>query len=218
MDANEAQQNDYVEELVYHVKRTITNFAEDSSGAPRVTDILGTFTNLISAKNAAHSALAMEGYTKNDFEVYEVKDETDPEEWKHGDGCLVFAKVPRGQEFDVRIDTKPNVLKLKGNTSGEVKDSLYYVLQTTINYNTDRIGGNQHTEVEGTYHTKTAAFEAAQTALLNEEITKESFAEYDEKEQFEGEWPYGDEVLIRAVAETGENFYLTVKAQLHSHI
>jgi hypothetical protein len=217
MAANEAQQNGGLEEFLYHVKRTITDLAEDKSGATRVTDILGTFTNLTAAKNAAHSALASEGYIKDDFETYEAKDEADPEEWKHGDGCLVFAKAPRGQEFDVCIDTKPNVLKLKGNASGEVEGFLHYVLQTTIDYNTDRIGGNQNTEVEGTYPTRKAAFEAAHTALLNEEVNKESFAEYDEKEQFEGEWPYGDEFFVRAVAETGENFYVAVKAQLHSH-
>jgi hypothetical protein len=126
MAANESQQNGGLEEFLYHVERTITDFAEDKSGATRVTDILGTFTNLTAAKNAAHSALASEGYVKDDFETYEVKDETDPEEWKHGDGCLVFAKAPRGQEFDVRIDTKPNVLKWKGNASGEVEGFLHY--------------------------------------------------------------------------------------------
>jgi hypothetical protein len=113
-------------EYLFHVKRTITDFAEDKSGATRVTDILGTFTSLAAAKNAARGALAAEGYIKDDFEVLEQKDEADSEEWKHGDGCLVFAKAPRGQEFDVRIDTKPNVLKLKGNASGEVDGFLHY--------------------------------------------------------------------------------------------
>jgi hypothetical protein len=113
-------------EYLFHVKRTITDFAEDKSGATRVTDILGTFTSLAAAKNAARGALAAEGYIKDDFEVLEQKDEADLEEWKHGDGCLVFAKAPRSQEFDVRIDTKPNVLNLKGNASGEVDGFLHY--------------------------------------------------------------------------------------------
>jgi hypothetical protein len=126
MAANGTQENGGFEEYLYHVKRTITDFAEDKSGATRVTDVLGTFTNLAAAKNAARSALASEGYIKDDFDVFETKDETSPEEWKHGDGCLVFAKAPRGQEFDVRLDTKPNVLKLKGNASGEVDGFLHY--------------------------------------------------------------------------------------------
>jgi hypothetical protein len=126
MAANGNRQNDDLEEYLYHVKRTITDFAEDKSGATRVIDVLGTFTDLAAAKDAARSALASEGFTKNDFVVFEVKDETSPEEWKHGDGCLVFAKAPRGQEFDVRIDTKPNVLNLKANASGEVEGTLHY--------------------------------------------------------------------------------------------
>jgi hypothetical protein len=91
------------------------------------------------------------------------------------------------------------------------------VLQTTIDYNNDRIGGLQNTEVEGTYPIRKDAYAAAHTTLLDDEVTKDSFAEYDEKEQFDGEWPYGDEVLVHAVGETGENFYVSVKAQPHSH-
>jgi hypothetical protein len=126
MAANGTNDATEAPEYLFHVKRTITDFAEDKSGATRVTDILGTFTSLAAAKNAARGALAAEGYIKDDFEVLEQKDEADSEEWKHGDGCLVFAKAPRGQEFDVRIDTKPNVLKLKGNASGEVDGFLHY--------------------------------------------------------------------------------------------
>lgn len=206
-----------VPEFLYHVKRTITDFAEDKSGATRTTDVLGTFTSLPAAKVAANGALASEGYIKDDFELLEVKAEVD-EAWKHGDGVLVFAKAPRGQEFEVRLDTKPNEAGLKGNADGEVEGVLHYVLQTTINYNNDRIGGIQTTEVEGTYTTRKAAFEAAKIALLEgDEVTKASFAEYDEKEDFKGEWPYGDECFVHAVGQTGENFTVSVKAQPHSH-
>lgn len=91
------------------------------------------------------------------------------------------------------------------------------VLQTTIDYNNDRIGGIQSTEVEGTYATRKEAFAAATTALLDDEVKKEDFAEYDTKDEFEGEWPYGDECLVHAVGQTGENFKVLVKAQPHSH-
>ena len=93
----------------------------------------------------------------------------------------------------------------------------FAVLQTTINYNNDRIGGIQTTEVEGVYPTRKAAVDAAKSALLDEEVTEESFAEYDVKDAEKNEWPYGDDVLIHAVAETGENFKISVKSQLHSH-
>jgi len=216
MSANGAPEESGAE-FLYHVKRTILDFHEDKSGATQTTDVLGTFTDLAAAKAAARSALASEGYLKDDFEVYEEKDAANLEAWKHGDGVVVFAKAPAGQEFDVSLDTKPNALNLKGNASGEVEGVLHYVLQTTINYNTDRIGGNRTTEIEGTFPTRKAAFEAAHTILLDADVTKESFAEYDEKQDFEGEWPYGDECLVHAVAETGENFLVFVKAQPHSH-
>jgi len=211
MAANEAPES----EFLYHIKRTITDFAEDKSGATRTTDILGTFTDLNAAKSAAREGLASEGYIRGDFETLEVKEGT--ENWNHDDGVLVFAKAPAGQEFEIRLDTKSNVLHLKGNESGEVEGFLHYVLQTTINYNNDRIGGIQTIEVEGTYPTRKAAYEAAKTALLGQEITKESFAQYDEKESMTGEWPYGDECFVHAVAETGENFLVQVKVQPHSH-
>ncbi|KAF4634891.1 hypothetical protein G7Y89_g3205 [Cudoniella acicularis] len=208
-----AQEN--IPEFLYHVKRTITDYHADKSGATRTTDILNTFTDLKAAKAAAHSALASEGYLKDDFEIYE--DNAGEEEWKHGDGVVVFAKAPAGQEFEVRLDTKPNTPKLKGNASGEVEGVLHYVLQTTINYNNDRIGGIQTTEIEGTYPIRKDAYAAAHTALLDDEVTKETFAEYDEKENFVGEWPYGDDCFVHAVAETGENFTVSVKAQPHAH-
>jgi len=206
-----------VPEFLYHIKRTITDYHEDNSGATRMVDILGTFTELPAAKQAAFAALASEGYLRDDFEKYEAKNEVDPEEWKHPDGVVAFAKAPAGQEFEVRLDTKPNTKKLVGNADGEVEGHLHYVLQNTINYNNDRIGGIQNTEVEGTYLIRKEAYEAAKTCLLDDEVKKESFAEYDEKEDFKGEWPYGDECLVHAVGETGENFLVSVKAQPHHH-
>ncbi len=94
---------------------------------------------------------------------------------------------------------------------------VFKVLQTVINYNNDRVGGIQTTEVEGTYSTRKEAYEAAKKCLLDEEVTKGSFVEYDEKEEFQGEWPYGDECWVHAVGQTGENFNVFVKAQPHSH-
>jgi len=202
-------------ELLYHVKRTVVDFAHDKSGATQITDILNTFTDLAAAKAAARSALASEGYVKDDFETYEENDGTT--EWKHGDGVVVIAKAPAGQEFEVCLDTKPNFFKFKGNASGEVESHLQYVLQTTIYYNHDASGGSQKTEVQGTYATRAAAREAAKKVLLDQEVTKESFAEYEEQDSERDEWPYGDDVLVHAVAETGENFKILVKPQPHSH-
>jgi hypothetical protein len=124
MATNETANGTPESEFLYHVKRTITDFAADKSGATRTTDILGTFTDLTAAKRAARECLASEGYISDDFEKLEVKEGT--EDWKHDDGVLVFAKAPAGQEFEVRLDTKPNTLHFKGNESGEVEGFLHY--------------------------------------------------------------------------------------------
>jgi len=204
-------------DLLYHVKRTIIRYDEDPSGATRDVDILGTFTDLAAAKAAANAGLASEGYLKSDFDIYEQKSETPAEEWKRGDGIMVFAKAPAGQQFEVGLDTEVNAAGFKGNEQGEVEGFLHYVLQTTINYNTDRTGASQLTQVEGTFPTRALAFSAALTTLLDDEITRESFAEYDVKEDFVGEWPYGEDCLVHAVGMTGENFLVRVKPQPKAH-
>ena len=112
------------EPLLYHVKRTIIDLAEDKSGATRVTDIEGTYTDLSAAKTAAQHALASEGYLASDFDTLSLK--TAEGSWTHGDGVLVYAKAPAGQEFEVAIDTKPNTLNLKGNAAGKVEGVLHY--------------------------------------------------------------------------------------------
>ena len=76
------------------------------------------------AKLAARSALASEGYVKDDFESYEENDGKST--WTHGDGVLTFAKAPAGQIFEVKVDTNPNVLHFKGNADGEVEGHLHY--------------------------------------------------------------------------------------------
>lgn len=115
---------------------------------------------------------------------------------------------------------------LKSRTPGEPRESKLpeneesvntpVVLQTTINYNADRTGSSQTTSIQSTHLTRASAFTAALTTLLDTEdkVQKSDFAEYDVKEDFVGEWPYGDECLVHAVGQTGENFLVGVKAQL----
>jgi len=198
------------EENLYHVKRTIIDFYRDPSGATQITDILGTYTALQAAKAAAQSCLGLEGYKTSDFDVYKVKTNAS-EDWSYGDGVLVYAKTPAGQEFRVSLDTKPNETKLKGNAEGKVEEHLHYVLQTRIDYDTDRSGARQTTEVEGTYLLRQDAYNAAHTVLLTEDTTKDSFDEYDEKESYKEDWPYGENVFVHAVGPNGENFIVAVK-------
>lgn len=203
------------DENLYHVKRTIIDYCDDRSGATRATDILGTYTSLPAAKTAARAALENEGYVVSDFDVYE--ENTDPKTWKYGDGVIVYARAPAGQEFEIRLDTKPNVNNLKGNPRGKVEEHLYHVLQTTIDYNNDHIGGVQTTEVEGSYLLRRDACDAANIVLLDDDITREWFEEYDEKDEQKADWVYGDDVLIHAVGPNGVNFVVEVKTELARH-
>lgn len=74
------------------------------------------------------------------------------EPWKHGDGVLVFARASAGQVFLVGIDTTPNIESLSAGPDGVVvlpkgAELLHYVLQTTIDYNTDGTGSAQRTTI-----------------------------------------------------------------------
>ncbi|RDL41146.1 Uncharacterized protein BP5553_01125 [Venustampulla echinocandica] len=202
---------------LFSIKRTIIDYLQDESGATRYIDILGTYSKLDAAKAAARTALTDEGYIKDDFPTYDEND--GKKQWTHGDGVIVFAKMGSGQELLVAIETTPNTHKLKGDGSGRVDGQLYYVLQTTINYDADRSGAAQTTEIEGIFADRHAAEKVAKHTLLapGDDIKRKSYAEYDDKAAFKGEWPYGDDCFVHAVSNTGQNFIVKVKTQPHSH-
>jgi hypothetical protein len=111
-------------ELLYHVKRTIVDFAIDQSGSTQITDILSTFTDLTAAKAAAHTALQQERYMENDFQHYDENDGT--EKWKHGVAVMVLARAPAGQAFKVSLDTTLNNFPFNVDSSSKVIDHLEY--------------------------------------------------------------------------------------------
>src|SRR5579871_4526020 len=173
-----SDENNSSDNLLYHVKCEIIDYHKDESGATRSTEIFGSYTSLPAAKTAARSCLKTWGYEPSEFATY--AEDTDPSTWKYGDGVAVFAKAPAGQEFRVRLDTKPNVASLKGDAAGMVDGSLHYVLQTTIYYNKDRTGAAQATEIEGAYRTREEAMKAAYSVLIDTEdgLTKEEYEGY----------------------------------------
>ena len=73
--------------------------------------------------------------------------------------------------------------------------------------------------MEGVYRIRKDAIDAAYTVLFDdvEGITKESFAEYDEQDMKNNDWPYGEEILVHAVGQNGDNFLVAVKSQLSQH-
>lgn len=213
-------------QTLYHTLLTVIDYEADATGAARTVYPLGTHTSLEAAKAfAAGPALQGLGYARDDFETYETRSPTSPEPWTHGDGTVVYARRAGPHAFLVSLATTPNNEALPAQKPGgggdkaalvalpTGADHLHYVLQTRVDYNADRSGGVQSTEVEGVYARRADALAAARGALLSDEVRRADFAEYDERgdEVAADEWPYGDDVLVHAVAQTGENYRVAVR-------
>lgn len=205
------------DDLLYHVKCEIIDYLKDPSGATHMNEIYGTYTSLPAAKAAALTSLKTSGYLPSDFADYAEK--SDPTAWKFGDDVLVYAKAPAGQEFRVRLDVTPNTKNLTANADGEVEGRLHYVLQTNIDYNKDASGACQSNAIQGVYLVLKEANHAAYNALLGDAdgLTRTSYEEFDRVDEHRGDWPYGDHVLVHAVAENGENFRVEVRTRAKVH-
>lgn len=191
---------------LYIVKRTVSKPTTPTE--PTVDIALpATFTNLQAAKNEARTLLAKEGYEKESFTTYDVNDGS--KEWKHGDGVIVFAKGGAEEVIKVEIDTVPDTLGLQADSTGRVKAPLYHVLQTVIEYNNDRSGCERYSIVQGTHTNPELARKEALRVLLDDDVTEKDFAEYDEYVD-DAERPYGDDVVVHAVKEGGQNVLVSV--------
>ena len=193
-------------EYLYIVKRTYLD--TKNPGQLEVNVVLpATFTDLKAAKNEARNILTWEGYETEFFSVYDVKDGT--KEWKHGDGVVVYAEGPSGERLKVEIDTVPNSLRLQVNDTERVQTPLYHVLQTVIEYDTDRSGAQRSSFVQGSFTSLAQAQDQALHVLLGADVTKEAFVEYNE--YLDGtEGPFGPDVLVHAVKEGGQNVIVSV--------
>ncbi|KAJ6438946.1 hypothetical protein O9K51_08348 [Purpureocillium lavendulum] len=226
-----------VPENLFHTVLTVVDLHVDASGGTRAYYVLGTHGTLAAAK--AYSAVALQeaGFRDDDFDECALRPsaavlDATPGAWPHGEGVLVFARAPAGQEFAIRIDTTPNAESLRawtGPGAGEGGGSagggdagslhlpdgaqfLHYVLQTTVDYNADRTGAAQTAGIEGAYVHRADAWTAAHRCL-----DRDDYAEYDARgdAEFVGAWPYGEDVVVHAVADTGQNFYVSVKTPPH---
>lgn len=211
-----------VPDQLFHTMLTVIDYHADKSGGTRSVWVLGTHTSLSAAKSFASRALHELGYEKDDFEEYADRTQLGAaaeDSWPHGDGIVVYAKAPAGQVFKVGLSTTPNNLGLPANEKEEPKlpkdfDHLHYVLQTIIDYNKDRTGAEQTTEVEGTYVKRSDAMIAAKGLLL-----KSDFEEYDERDEGDtkGAWEFGEDVVVHAVSTNGENHNVAVKTVPGAH-
>jgi hypothetical protein len=194
------------ESNIYLVKRTYTDLKNPSEIAYRVA-IPSTFTDLKAAKTAALATLIDEGYERGFFPVYEVNNR-DAAQWTHGDGVMVYAEGPDHEIFTVEIETRPNDAHFEADDTGRVRRPLHHVLQTTVDYNDDRSGSKRESMVEGTHMMRSLAESQALRVLLDADVRKEDFVEFDE--YTEGERPFGEDVIVHAVKDGGENILVSV--------
>ncbi|KAK4445881.1 hypothetical protein QBC34DRAFT_412399 [Podospora aff. communis PSN243] len=211
-----------IPDLLFHTILTVIDYHVDTSGSTRNVYVLGTHTTLEAAKAFSLKALSSLGYEPDDFAEYASRADTPAEKWTHGDGVFVYAKAPAGQAFTVSLDTTPNNESLPEGENQTLEfpkgfNHLHYVLQTKIDYNQDKSGAYQTTEIEGCYVRRADALSAAKVALA--EMDKQGFSQYDERdsEDEKGQWPFGEDVIVHAVAETGENYTVCVRTAPGAH-
>ncbi|KAK4160255.1 hypothetical protein QBC43DRAFT_220211 [Cladorrhinum sp. PSN259] len=240
---------------LYHTTLSITSHHHDSSGgSTRSSHILGTHTDLLSARSFALSCLESSlNYHPSDFAKFITrlsyspspcpspsssssnKEDENKQEWPYGDNTLVYALTHSGQEFLVGLEEKPNISSLKaGGPDGtpllpknSVCDHLHYVLQTTTHYDQamdTKDDAFQNTEIEGCYIPRSEALNAARKALRQEK-EKGMFAQYDERDEIDriglgdgdedeckkNGWPFGEDVVVHAVGQMGENYEVAVR-------
>jgi hypothetical protein len=202
-------------DLLYHTTLTVIDYHEDPSGAKHSAYVLATHASIEAAKTFAREALHLLKYEPDDFEEYSVYSSS--HEWKHGDGVVVYARAPAGQVFQIGVRTTPNNESLLANPDGTVvlpkgADLLHYVVQTTIDYNKDRTGCAQEVDIQGSYVLRADALAAAKACLA-----QENFTEYDSRDEFKNEWPFGEDVVVHAVSETGQNYTVAVTTVPGAH-
>ncbi|PTB45635.1 uncharacterized protein TrAFT101_001069 [Trichoderma asperellum] len=206
--------SNFVPEQLFHTVLQVIDYSHDASGANRTTFVLKTHGTLEAAKKFAVHSLESINFTSSDFQQYQIRGDRAPSEsWSHGDGVLLFARAFDGQEFLVGIDTTPNNEGVAANPDGDLvlpegAKFLHYVLQISVDYNADRSGSLQTTEILGVYVHRADAWTAAYKCL-----DPTQYAEYDRRgdSQFIGEWPFGEDIAVHAVSETGQNYFIAVK-------
>lgn len=206
-----------IPELLYHIILTVIGYRMDPSGSQRSIYILGTRSTLEAAKDSTYGVLQALGYKPQDFVQFAVHS-SHTGAWAHGNGVLVYARAPAGQVFLVSVQATPNNEDLVMNHEGGVIlpkgiSSLHYVVQTTIDYNKDRTGCEQEMQIEGTFVHRSRALAAA-----NKLLDPLDYLDYETPEKMAGEWPFGEEVVAHAVAETGQNITVAVTTVSDSHL
>ena len=203
-------------EPLYHILLVISNIKHDPNSEVQKVRVCGTYLDLDRAKAEAHRVLFEAGYEREWFTTFDAQRNSDPTTWTHGDGVMVYAVAPEGEVFIVSLDTTANVNKWKCSSEddGRIARPLFHVLETAIYYDKDESGESRKTHVLSSHEKYDEARKAASTALLSAEdgITKKSsrWAEYDSLPLKETDWEFGENVVVHAVGQGGENVILSV--------
>ncbi|KAL2211385.1 hypothetical protein CC79DRAFT_1363689 [Sarocladium strictum] len=223
--------NSEIPELIFHTMLLFEDLSKDGSADDRKMYPLDAHADLPTAKAFARDALRTLGYQPSDFEFYHVRGndadavESHMEDPLFTDGILVHARRAGSHDFFVKVIPTFNIegLPTDPNNRSDLKlpqgtDCLHYVIQTKINYNADRSGCEQQFDLEGVFVHRRDAYVAAKHCLLGDPFEKEDFVEYDDRDDgfLEGEWPYGEDVVVHAVLPTGENLKVSVSTTLQT--
>ena len=197
-------------ETLFHVVITSSHFKHDVNSIVQGVRVCGTYTSLRAAKAAAHCALFDAGYELEWFTSFEAQHESVI--IGHDNGAMVQAVGPDGELFTVSIAVTTNLFNLKPNEAGKIQVPLYHVVQSIIHYSSDESGQTRDTSIQGSFQTYNEARKAGLALLLCEEdgIDKSEYAEYDEAAPGEADCGYGENVLVHAAGQNGENFLVSV--------
>ncbi|RMZ89689.1 hypothetical protein DV736_g3075, partial [Chaetothyriales sp. CBS 134916] len=201
---------------LYHILLVTFHLSKNPTNDVEKLRITGTYVTPKAAKAAAHQVVYDGGYEIEMFNTYDVDHSKLVMEMakarEASDGLVVHASAQDGTEFKVFIHVTPNNLQLSTDEEdGRVVTDLFYVVQTEVDYNGDDIKLKSHS-IEGVFTKHLDARKAAFTTLLDKKdgITKESFAAWDEAGENDTDCGYGENVLVHAVGENGDNFLVSV--------
>ncbi|KKY24952.1 hypothetical protein UCRPC4_g02253 [Phaeomoniella chlamydospora] len=209
------------ENSLYHVVLTKShiNPADDPNGQVQTLRICGTYTSSKGAQDAAHRTIFEAGFERDWFVEYDTKEEEfDQSHLRHREGLAVFAKAKDGTELRVHVSVSKDTAGLRSiaGDDGKIHAQLYYVVVTSVLYSEDDTGVERENSVEAAFPSYAKAREFAGKVLLEgkaEDVlmpSKSDFAEYEEAEEDERDCGYGENVVVHAVGESGENFLVSV--------
>ena len=203
-----------IPDFLYHVVLiTSPSESKDPNATVEQLRIFDSYTTVEKAKEAAYKTLPSLGYEPQLFSKYETNLETlEKLAPTQGIGIAVYAVAADGSILRVRILTTPNDQHLTGNANGQIPLSLYYVVQTDIQYDNDERRTPNDVNIQAVFENYSDARKFASNTLLSPQdgIYKSSYREYHEAGPKDVDCGYGENVIVHASGNAGENYLVSV--------